>query len=119
MLNNIMGNGMGNFFQSNQFGQMGFNSNINNIFSQMGSMGNNMNGFFVNNNSNQNNVNNNNQEDNEENYSGSDEEKSEEELQKRYIELRNSVINQLPRFKFNDYKRMNSGKEIHEYQILF
>jgi len=113
---------MGNIFTSNQYGQMGFNSTINNIFSQMGSMGNNMNGFFANNNTNQNNNNNtntnNNQEGNEENYSGSDEEESEEELQKRYIELRNSVINQLPRFKFNDYKRMNSGKEIHEYKFI-
>lgn len=111
-----MGTGMGNFFSSstNQFGsQMGFNGNMNNIFSQFSSMANN--GFFTQNQNNYTNPSNNENEDiNAENDSDEEEEESEEELQKRYIELRNSVINQLPRFKFNDYKRMNVGKEIHE-----
>ena len=116
MINNIMGSGMNNFFSSNQFGsQMGFNAGMNNAFSQFSNMANN--GTFVNNQNNSNNQfnheNNENDENNREN-NESEEEESEEELQKRYIELRNSVINQLPRFKFNDYKRMNTGKEIHE-----
>jgi hypothetical protein len=112
MLNNIMGSGMGNMFNG-QFGQMGFNQNMNNIFGQFG------NGFFMNQSSSSNSTNYQNNENNEEyqeNNSDDEEDESEEELQRRYIELRNSVINQLPRFKFNDYKRMNSGKEIHEYK---
>lgn len=107
-----MGSGMGSFFSSNQFGsQMGFNNNMNNVFSSFGNVSNN--GFFTN----QNNFTHHqhNEENNENEDDGSEEEEeSEEELQKRYIALRNSVINQLPRFKYNDYKRMNIGKEIHE-----
>ena len=113
MLNNIMGTGMGNFFSSNQFGsQMGFGANNGNVFGQFGNMGNNMNEFFS---SQNNNFSNEQNEENGENDGSDDAEESEEELQRKYIELRSSVINQLPRFKFNDYKRMNSGKEIHEY----
>lgn len=121
MINNMMGSGMGNFFSSNNQSrsQMGFNTNMNNVFSQFGNMANN--GFFTNQSSSENQ----NREENDENENNArennpsdDEEESEEELQKRYIELRNSVINQLPRFKFNDYKRMNLGKEIHEYILM-
>jgi len=117
MLNNIMGSGMGNIFSSNNFAQqMGFNANMNNIFSQFGNMGNQPNGFFMNQNNiynNYQNEGNNQNEDNIEN-NESEEEENEEELRRLYVELRNSVINELPRFKFNDYKRMNNGKEIHE-----
>ncbi len=111
-----MGSGMGNFFSSNQFGQMNFNNNLNHIFSQFGNMPNN-NSFFHNQNNYNNQYsgeNNENEENARDNNEAEEEDESEEELQRRYIELRNSVINQLPRFKFNDYKRMNDGKELHE-----
>ncbi len=116
MINNLMGTGMGNLFQSTQYGsQMSFNTNMNNIFRQFGNgdRNNNNNVYYTNQNPSSNN-NQTQQGESNDNEDASAEEESEEEIQKRYIQLRNSVINELPRFKFNDYKRMSIGKEIHE-----
>ena len=117
MINNILGqNGLGNFFNSGtQFNNpMGFDQNFTNIFSQFGNMG--QNGFnFTNqgNDYNDENDNNNNENYEEENLEN-EENEIEEELRKKYIELRTSIINQLPRFKYSYYKNLNKEKEIQE-----
>lgn len=107
---------MGGFFGD----QMGGVNNVNNIFSQFGNMGGQMNSNFFVNNQNSSNTQNeqftqNEAEQNQEyNNSEEEDEENQEELEKRYIELRNSVINQLPRFKFGTYKSINKNKEVHE-----
>lgn len=121
ILNNIMGqNGVGNIFNSQFPQQMGFDQNFQNIFSQFGNMGQGFNNY-----SNMQNDFSENYEENEndnENYEGEieyvenegNESETEEEIQARYIELRNSIINQLPRFKYSYYKNLNKQKEIQE-----
>ena len=101
---------MGNFFNNNQTGGQGppgFDQNINNIFSQFGNMG--QNGF-----SNFTNVQNDIQENTQGDGSENEDDETEEELQMKYIELRNSIINQLPRFKYSYYKNAHKDKEITE-----
>ena len=116
MINNLMGqNGMGNFFNGQFSSQMGFDQNINNIFSQFGNMGQGFTNFTSNE---QNEYNENNNDDIQENTQGenseNEEDETEQELQMKYIELRNSIINQLPRFKYSYYKNVNKEKEITE-----
>lgn len=116
MLNNLMVPGMGGFFGE----QMGGINNINNIFSQFGNMGGQQmnSNLFVNNQNLSNNLNEqftqNEAEQNQEYNNSEEDEENQEELEKRYIELRNSVINQLPRYKFGAYKAKFINKEVLE-----
>jgi hypothetical protein len=108
MINNIMGqSGMGSFFNG-QFGnQNGFDqTTMNNIFNQF-----NIPGSYTNY------MGREREEQEVMNNMGSEEEETEEELQIKYIQLRNSIINQLPRFKYSYYKNFNKNKEIQEYKI--
>jgi hypothetical protein len=114
MINNILEqNGLGNNFFGDQFqSQMNFD----NIFSQFGNMGQNSSNNFTNirNEYNENNNANFNQNI-EGGYSENEEEdETEEELHRKYIELRSSIINQLPRFKYSYYKNAHKDKETQE-----
>jgi len=122
-MNDLMRYGTGNFY-NNQFSEQIRHSNTNNVFSQFGHKRN-MNGFYMNN-DNQNlftyDYNNQNEEDNdsegnENNNNNNIKEVKKEIIKKmqiKLIKLRNSVIGQLQRFKYKDYKGINSKKEIHQ-----
>lgn len=105
MINNILEqNGLGNNFFGGQFqNQMNFD----NIFSQFGNANNYTNVRNEYSDINNDNINQNIQGINSEN---EEEDETEEELHRKYIELRSSIINQLPRFKYSYYKNANKEK---------